>query len=93
MSIQESFSEFHEANPWVYRDLVKLARDLKNRGRKKIGIGMLFEVLRWNWQMTTADPNSDFKLNNNYRSRYSRMIMTQERDLEGIFDVRELQTV
>ena len=31
----------------------------------------------------------DFKLNNNYVSRYARLIMAQEADLEGVFETRE----
>jgi hypothetical protein len=52
---------------------------------------MLFEVMRWNWFMTTTDPDSDFKLNNNYRSRYARKLMDEYPELDGIFEVRELK--
>jgi hypothetical protein len=30
----------------------------------------------------------DFKLNNNYRAHYARLIMHQEPDLDGIFELR-----
>ena len=40
----------------------------------------------------TTDEHSGFKLNNNYRSRYARLIMEQEADLEGVFQIRELTT-
>lgn len=92
-TIQESFEAFHKLNPHVYGHLVNLARDLFNRGHKMIGIGMLFEVLRWNYMMSTADPSSEFKLCNNYRSRYARMIMNQEADLAGCFNTRDLRTL
>ena len=88
--IESSFLAFHKANPWVYAALVSLARDLLARGRRRQGIGMLFEVLRWQWYRTTADPSSDFKLNNNYRSRYARLIMEREEDLAGVFETRIL---
>lgn len=87
-SIQQRFERFHEANPHVYRALVGMARDLKHRGRSRIGIGMLYEVLRWHYAMATG--GSDFKLNNNYRSRYARLIEAQEADLAGVFEKREL---
>jgi hypothetical protein len=92
LSIQEQFQKFHELNPWVYRTLVKMTRDLVGRGRKRIGMKMLFEVLRWQWAMSTSDPSSDFKLNNNYHSRYARLIMTNERGLEDAFETRHLRT-
>lgn len=92
-TIQESFETFHKVNPHVYRHLVDLARSLVNRGHKMIGIGMLFEVLRWNYMMSTTDPSSEFKLCNNYRSRYARLIMRQESDLDGVFSTRGLRTL
>lgn len=90
-TIEEAFLEFHTANPWVYDALVKLARDLLERGHNRCGIGMLFEVLRWQWARSTTDPSSEFKLNNNYRSRYARLIMEREPDLAEAFEVRGLR--
>lgn len=89
-TIEESFQAFHSANSWVYAALVRLARDMHRRGRRRIGIGMLFEVLRWQHSLATVDASSDFKLNNNYRSRYARLIMDSESDLAGIFETRRL---
>jgi len=90
-SIDDRFALFHAANPWVYGHLVKLARDLHARGHRRIGIAMLFEVLRWSYLMSTDDPTSDFKLNNDYRSRYARKIMAEHADLADIFETRELK--
>ena len=89
-TIAERFDAFHDANPWVYDALVGLARDLVNRGRRRIGIGMLYEVLRWQYYRATTDEASDFKLSNDYRSRYARLIMDNESDLAGVFELREL---
>ena len=91
-TIQEQFETFHNANPWVYTELVSMARQLKAKGHRKVGIGMLFEVLRWNYLLRTNDPNSGFKLNNNMRSRYARLIMDTESDLTGVFETRELKS-
>ena len=87
--IERAFWEFHAANPHVYDRLVHLTRDLMRRGRRKIGIGMLFEVLRWHHLSTVGDADG-FKLNNNYRSYYARLIMSIEPDLDGIFEIRRL---
>ncbi len=85
------FLAFHQANPAVYDELVKLARQAKAKGREKIGIGMLWEVLRWHfWLETKGD--EEFKLNNNHRSRYARLIMGLEADLAGVFQTRELRS-
>lgn len=89
-SIQERFEAFHEANPQVYEALVKMARKLVAMGRKKIGIAMLFEVLRWNHAIRTVG-DVDFKLNDNFTSRYARLIASQEPDLAGVFELRQLK--
>jgi hypothetical protein len=81
------FLEFHTENPHVYTELVKLARQAKERDRSKIGMKMLFEVLRWNRMITTN--NTDFKLNNNYTSHYARKIMEDYKELQGLFETRE----
>lgn len=86
--LERAFVDFHANNPHVYERLVKLARDLVARGHRKLGIGMLYEVVRWMQYMETTD--TDFKLNNNHRSRYARLIMSQEPDLAEVFETREL---
>jgi hypothetical protein len=88
--IERAFWEFHRENPGVYDELVALARDLQQRGYDRLGIGMLFEVLRWRRMKLTVASQHDFKLNNNYRAYYSRLIMQREPDLDGIFNTREL---
>ena len=90
-TIQEQFEEFHRLNPGVYRRLAAMARQLLARGRKKIGIAMLFEVLRWNYYVNTNDPSSEWKLNNNYKSRYAHM-MNAESEFKGVFELRELKS-
>jgi hypothetical protein len=86
--IGKRFSKFHTENPHVYTELVALARQFKRKNPYSIiGIGMLYEVLRWNyWIQTNTD--QPFKLSNCYRAFYSRMIMEREMDLEGIFNVK-----
>ncbi len=89
-TIQERFLDFHRRNPWVYDSLVKLAADMVVRGRKKLGISMLWEVLRWSYYRQTADPTSDFKLNNYYRSRYVRLMIADNPEWQHYFELREL---
>lgn len=87
--IEAAFRAFHHDHPEVYRELAVLARAWKTAGHKKLGIATLFEVLRWNAHLEGRDVDG-FKLNNNYRSRYARLLMANERDLDGLFDTREL---
>lgn len=92
VSIAVRFAAFHETNPHIYERLVRMARALKSRGRDRLGISMLFEVLRWEHATETDDPTSDLKLNNGYKPHYARLIMEREPDLAGIFETRELRT-
>lgn len=85
---------FHKANPWVMEALVTLTKDLANRGHQRVGIGMLWEVLRWQWMHSTYDPATpgQWRLNNNYRAWYAREIMRRHPDLDGIFETRTIHT-
>lgn len=51
-SIEVAFWNFHTNHPEVYAGLVRLAYQAINAGRERIGIKMLFEVLRWEWIIT-----------------------------------------
>lgn len=90
-TIDEQFVEFDRCNPFVMDALAKLSRDYVERGHTRVGIGHLFEIVRWSYAMHTTDPHSDLKLNNNLRSRYSRELMRRYPDLDGLFETRELR--
>lgn len=89
-SIEAKFQAFHAANPQVYETLVRLARNAKARGKTVIGIGQLWEVMRWEMSLNLTG-DTEYKLNNSFRSRYARLIMQQERDLDGLFETRKLR--
>ncbi|OBS01863.1 hypothetical protein A9W98_17930 [Mycobacterium gordonae] len=86
-SIAERFEAFDRANPHVYTTLVRLAREwIQRTGRHKLAIATLFERARWEIALATTDP--EFKLNNNFRAFYARLIMHREPDLTDLFDLR-----
>jgi len=91
-TIQEDFRQFHHDNPWVFDKLVDMTRDLHQKGRKRFGIGMLWEVLRWNVAMGTITVDDNFKLNNNYRSRYVRLIIEKYPQYDCMFECRVLRS-
>lgn len=85
-ALERSFWAFHAANPQVYARLRALALEARAAGVLTIGIAALFERLRWASQVETAgDP---YKLNNNYRAFYARLLMAQEPTLRGLFRCR-----
>lgn len=88
-TIQQRFESFHAHNPWVCEALEALTADWLSRGRTRIGIKMLFEILRWQYgRSTTGD---EFKLNNNYPSRYVRLLIDRHPEWAGVFQTRELK--
>lgn len=89
--IEFDFREFHKKHPEVYVELVKLAREWKRAGGAKLGIATLFEKLRWEWHINGLKDVEGYKLNNNYRSVYARLIMDNEEDLAGLFEIRQLK--
>jgi hypothetical protein len=86
-SIAERFAKFHAANPDIYSELVALARMMRDKSNRKIGIAMLFEVLRWNYYTRTAS-DEEYKLSNDFRAPYARLIMEQEADMSGAFTIK-----
>jgi hypothetical protein len=90
VTMQEQFEQFHATNPHVYTELVAMTREAKARG-KKVGIRMVWETLRWKLTVLN-DAGDDFKLNDHLHSRYARLIMEQEPDLAGMFELRELKS-
>ena len=91
-SIDERFNEFHHANRWVYQQLEAMTAELITAGQKRIGMKMLIEVLRWRYFRQTFDTTSGFKLNNDYTSRYARLLLTAHPEWAGVFETRALSS-
>ena len=87
-TLEEQFAAFHAANPHGYRALRRKALDLVRRGRRRIAIKMLIEVLRYEHDMTTVDAHSEFKINNSYAPFFARLLMDNEPELDGAFEIR-----
>lgn len=80
------FKEFHLDNPHVILELEALISDRFARGQYKTGIGAAFEVLRWQKELTTS--GDQFKLNNDLRSFYARLLLRRNPKWEGRIEVR-----
>ncbi len=85
--VRRQWWEFHQANDAVYGSLRQISLDLRRRGRERYGISGVFEVMRWHRAMSTTD--QDYKINNNYKPFYARLLMRQEPELVGFFELRE----
>ncbi|MEV4557214.1 hypothetical protein AB0K51_09465 [Kitasatospora sp. NPDC049285] len=88
-TIQQQFEAFHQLNPWVLDALEELTADCLTRGFPHVGIGMLFEILRWRYGLHTR--GDAFRLNNNFRSRYVRLLIDRHPEWISVFEVRALR--
>lgn len=87
-TIQERFEAFHAVNPWVLTFLEGRTREWLASGRTRLGIGMLTELLRWEYgRHTTGDV---FKISNDYRSRYVRLMIERNPDWAEVFVTKTL---
>lgn len=87
-TIQERFEAFHASNPRVYRALRELALAMVRAGVRHYGIKGLVEKVRWEFTMQTQ--GQPFKICNSYTSRYARLLVRNEPELEGFFELRKL---
>lgn len=89
--VERAFRVYHAAHPWVLARLVSMVRRYHGIGKRR-GIGFFFEVLRHEYLMDSTDGDG-FKLNNNFRSRYARMIERDHPGLRGFFRKRRLRAL
>lgn len=89
-TLQARFEAFHEANPHVLRILEELAEEWL-RTHRKLGIGMLWEVMRWRLGVQTVRENEDYRLNDHYRSRYARLMIARHPEWADAIETRRLR--
>jgi hypothetical protein len=77
--IQPRFEVFHAANPHVYAELVRYSKIIWGRGYRRVGISLIYERMRWEVFTTTErdEEAEPFKMSNDFRSRYARLINRQ----------------
>jgi len=84
--IVSSFLEFHKNNLEIYRLFEKFASEVIAAGHRHYGAAAIFERIRWHEMIETK--NSDFKLNNNYRSCYARLLIFYRPEFKDFFETR-----
>ena len=86
--IERAFVAFHRSNPQVYAGIERLALELwRKRRPPRIGIAMLYETLRYTTLLQTE--GDAFKLNNNFRALYARLLVDRWPELAGVVELRE----
>jgi hypothetical protein len=93
MTLENKFEIFHTSKPYVYDMLVELARKMKTKKTmRQWSIYAAYELVRYQWNPHTRTFD-DYKLPNEFRPLYSRLIMKQEPDLAGFFRVKGADAV
>jgi hypothetical protein len=89
--LEAAFWSFHSRHPDVYLQLRDLCDEWRSHGRARWSIKGAFEVLRWQRHTDgLRDEHEAFLLNNSYTSRYARLLIELNPDLDGLFELREL---
>lgn len=88
--ITERFRAFHAQNPHVYARVVELVVDAVLRGDRRIGVGALFEQLRYSERTETHGDR--YRLNNDYRAPMVRLLLEEHPEWSDLFELRERKT-
>lgn len=75
----------------VLASVHRRALDLRREGWRRFGIGALWELARYDRALQVGPDAEGWRLNNSHRSRAARLLMDQEPELAGFFEVRELR--
>ena len=76
---------FDEQNPFVYDEVVRRARELRDHGVERLGITLPWERVRYE---LSIESGGECKLNNNFRAIYARDIIENVPDLAGHLVIR-----
>ena len=89
MSIQERFERFHAKHQEVYDELLQVCRVWKRHSSSRWSVDAAYQIIRWEHVIAGLDdPHETFKLDDHYRALYSRLLMANEPELEGLFETR-----
>ena len=86
--IDHDFAQFDRDHPEVYKYFCKFTKQAIAKGYKRIGAKMITERIRWEVMLEYGE--REFKINNNYTSRYARKFM-KEHNSPDLFEVRALK--
>ncbi len=90
-ALDEKFFKYHKDNPHVLELLLMYTRQVKEAGFDTYSLNTIMNRVRWHVNIETKDIEG-YKMNNNYSSRYARLIVLEAPEFEGFFNNRELQT-
>ena len=80
------FQQYHEQNPNVYPQFLKIALEMKSKGFKRYSAKAILEVVRY--FTSVAENGGKFKVNNNTTPMLARQAMKDRPELNGFFELR-----
>jgi hypothetical protein len=83
--MKETFEQYQQRNPRIYKEFVNYAMELINAGETRIGSKAIFERIRYQSKIDRID---EFKINNNYTADYARKFEQDFPHFAGIFEKR-----
>ena len=89
-TLDQKFQIYHMANPHIFQLFRSFAGDIKKAGYKNFGAKAIMELVRWELSVNSKDPML-FKINNNYTSRYVRLLEQKDPSFIGFFRKRRLR--
>ena len=88
LTIDDRFAEWCAINPSIVRLYLKFAREAKASGRQRYGVKAIQERVRWECDVNLKK-NSPFKVNNDYAAPMSRLLVSLDPSLSGMFAFRK----
>ena len=89
-TIEERFQAFHVANPAVYMCILQLTKERFLRGSLRHGMKAMWEQLRWRIATGNLRLAAGYHFNNDYTSRYARLVVKEVPAYRGLFELRKL---
>ena len=87
-TIQQKYDAWAAANPWVLRTLERLVADWLAAGHSRCGLKQMWEVIRWQYGVTTGSP---FRADNDFTSRAARALLDLHPEWASAIETRALR--
>ena len=71
------FTEFHDANRYIYAALMHKAEEQLEEGWRKSSVWLILNIIRWG-PGTTIDTESQYKISNDYFAYYARLLIAHQ---------------
>jgi hypothetical protein len=84
--IVQEFFWWHRQNPHVYELFKRFATEAVHSGRKRFSAYYIMERIRW--YMNVETKGDVFKLNNNHRPCYARLLILEDPRFSNFFETR-----